>query len=371
MTALGNIQKTLDSLQDKQQQQTNIAIIGGSLTSIKTWQTRYATATKFNNTSEINTLINEFNENAPTYITKIFNVLNGQGLGPGTAPLLKSWHAASYAKMYTPVNGQYAFTLRNYLDDYNSIVSWVISMAALAAPTMSASYFQGEADQYTSDFQTNATAVLGVAYDQFAPFVKKFKPNYTDVGPNLNQWFRMWYNETHVKNYIGWRGSSRNVEDDQNYGVPQFNAGNNEYQLYPLACDDDEVHIYNCEDTGASSNLGDMSGVNSAGLTTTADSQYWCSGVTFNQAIFNVLPLSSEDMGGNTAPGFLLLVANPPTDKQHGIFDPQFPSTVSSKQKYCILRDDGLDQTSWVQTQNSASTAPGDNSEVPSPNPSV
>ncbi|EXA32393.1 hypothetical protein FOVG_16439 [Fusarium oxysporum f. sp. pisi HDV247] len=240
MTALGNIQKTLDSLQDKQQQQTNIAIIGGSLTSIKTWQTRYATATKFNNTSEINTLINEFNENAPTYITKIFNVLNGQGLGPGTAPLLKSWHAASYAKMYTPVNGQYAFTLRNYLDDYNSIVSWVISMAALAAPTMSASYFQGEADQYTSDFQTNATAVLGVAYDQFPPFVKKFKPNYTDVGPNLNQWFRMWYNETHVKNYIGWRGSSRNVEDDQNYGVPQFNAGNNEYQLYPLACDDDE-----------------------------------------------------------------------------------------------------------------------------------
>ncbi|KAK2667322.1 hypothetical protein RAB80_016513 [Fusarium oxysporum f. sp. vasinfectum] len=132
MTALGNIQKTLDSLHDKQQQQINIAIIGGSLTSIETWQTRYATATKFNNTSEINTLINEFNENAPTYITNIFNVLNGQGLGPGTAPLLKSWHAASYAKMYTPVNGQYAFTLRNYLDDYNSIVSWGISMAGYA-----------------------------------------------------------------------------------------------------------------------------------------------------------------------------------------------------------------------------------------------
>ncbi|KAM5520509.1 hypothetical protein FOXYSP1_14399 [Fusarium oxysporum f. sp. phaseoli] len=407
MTALGNIQKTLDSLQDKQQQQTNIAIIGGSLTSIETWQTRYTTATKFNNTSEINTLINEFNKNAPTYITNIFNVLNGQSLSPSTAPLLKSWHAASYAKMYTPVNRQYAFTLQNYLDDYNSII---IALRVLAAPTMSASDLQGEADQYTSDFQTNATAVLGVAYDQFPSFVKKFKPNYTDVGPNLNQWFRMWYNETHVKNYVGWTGSGLNVEDDQNYGAPQFNAGNNEYQLYPLACDDDEgiypavefrfdeanhplngpatlisrmegatVHIYNCEYTGANSNLGDMSGVNSAGLTTTLDSQYWCSGVTFTQALFNVLPLNSEDMGGDAAPGFLLLVVNPPSDAEHGIFDPQFPSTVtpnlqspntvSSKQQYWILRDDGLDQTSWVQTQDSASTAPGDESEASSPNP--
>ncbi|KAK2689283.1 hypothetical protein QWA68_011395 [Fusarium oxysporum] len=331
MTALGNIQKTLDSLQDKQQQQINIAIIGGSLTSIETWQTRYATATKFNNTSEINTLINEFNENAPTYITNIFNVLNGQGLGPGTAPLLKSWHAASYAKMYTPVNGQYAFTLRNYLDDYNSMVSWVISMAGyalmcqiielrvLAAPTMSASYFQGEADQYTSDFQTNATAVLGVAYDQFPPFRQEVQTKLYRFRPKSQPMTE----------------SGRNVEDDQNYGVPQFNAGNNEYQLYPLACDDDEgiypavefrfdeanhplngpatlisrmdgatAHIYNCEYNGASSNLGDMSGVNSAGLTTTTDSQYWCSGVTFNQAIFNVLPLSSEDMGATLLQAF-------------------------------------------------------------------
>ncbi|KAF5664949.1 hypothetical protein FCIRC_10705 [Fusarium circinatum] len=179
MTALGNIQQTLNSLQDEQQQSTNIAMIGGSFTSTETWQTRYATANKFKNTSEINTLINEFNENAPTYITNIFNVLNGQGLGPGTSPLLKSWHDASYKKMYTPVNGQYTFTLKNYLDDYNSIVSWGISMAGyalmcqiialrvLAAPTMSASDLQGEADQYTSQFTANATAALGVAYDHF------------------------------------------------------------------------------------------------------------------------------------------------------------------------------------------------------------
>ncbi|KAF5586102.1 hypothetical protein FPANT_7308 [Fusarium pseudoanthophilum] len=123
MTALNNIQSTLNSLQDEQQQSTNIAMIGGSFTNIETWQTRYATALKFNNTNEINTLINEFNENAPTYLTNIFNVLNGQGLGPGTVPLLKSWHAASYAKMYTPVNDQYTFTMNNYLDDYNKIVS--------------------------------------------------------------------------------------------------------------------------------------------------------------------------------------------------------------------------------------------------------
>ncbi|KAI7761067.1 hypothetical protein LZL87_011472 [Fusarium oxysporum] len=277
-----------------------------------------------------------------------------------------------------------------------ALMCQIIALRVLAAPTMSASDLQGEADQYTSNFKNHATAVLGVAYEKFPPFVKKFKPNYTDTGPNLNPWFRMWYNETHVKNYVGWTGSDRNVEDDQ--------------KLYPLACDDDEgiypaaefrfdeanhplsgpatlisrmegafVSIYNCEYTGANSNVGDMSGANSAGLTKTTDPQYWCSGVESTQALFNVLPLSSEDIGGNPAPGFLLSVANPPSDAQHGIFDPQFPSTVtpntqspgtfSSKQQYWILRDDGLDQTSWVQTQDSASTAPGDESEASSPNP--
>ncbi|KAL9564459.1 hypothetical protein ACKAV7_010911 [Fusarium commune] len=220
-----------------------------------------------------------------------------------------------------------------------ALMCQIIALRVLAAPTMSASDLQGEADQYTSYFKNNATAVLGVAYEQFPPFVKKFKPNYTDTGPNLNPWFRMWYNETHVKNYVGWTGSDCNVEDDQ--------------KLYPLACDDDEgiypaaefrfdeanhplsgpatlisrmegafVSIYNCEYTGANSNVGDMSGANSAGLTKTTDPQYWCSGVEFTQALFNVLPLSSEDIGGNPAPGFLLLVANPPSDAQHGIFDP-------------------------------------------------
>ncbi|KAF5590095.1 uncharacterized protein FSUBG_10933 [Fusarium subglutinans] len=400
MTALGNIQQTLNSLQDEQQQSTNIAMIGGSFTSIETWQTRYATANKFKNTSEINTLINEFNENAPTYITNIFNVLNGQGLGPGTSPLLKSWHDASYKKMYTPVNGQYTFTLKNYLDDYNSIVSWGISMAGyalmcqiialrvLAAPTMSASDLQGEADQYTSQFTANATAALGVAYDQFPSFVKKFKPNYTDVGTNLNQWFRMWLPGQHVKNYVGWTGDGINAENDQNYGVNGYSQ-NFMYQLSPLDCNDDEgiypaVEFRFDEATHPMNGLAtlisrvdgagvfiykfDEGGLNSVGLTTTLDPQYWAEGGTFTQALFNILPVSAKDMGNNPAPGFVLMLANGPPDK---VADWTWVPGTASPLLYWILRDDGLDQSSWVQTPTSASTAPGDDSDAPSPNPSV
>ncbi|KAF5703648.1 hypothetical protein FMUND_12902 [Fusarium mundagurra] len=355
----------------------------------------------FNNTNEIRTLINEFNNNALGYVTNIFNVLSGKGAGPGTVPLLKSWHAASYAKMYTPVNGQYTFTLRSYLDDYNNIVSWGISMAGyalmcqivalrvLSAPTMSAKDLQGEADTYMTQFKTSATAVLGVAYDQFPSFIKKFKPNYTDVGTNLNQWFRMWLPGKHVKNWVGGMGDGRNVENDQNYGVSGYST-NAMYQLYPLDCDDDEgiypavefrfdeanhplnglatlisrvddatVPIYNCEASNDQGVPFDMSGPNSAGLTTTTDAQYWVNGVTFTRALFNVLPVSAEDMGNNPAPGFVLMVANAPSDQEHGIFD-WVPGTASPL-SYWILRDDGLDQTS----------SRGDDSRAPSPNPSV
>ncbi|KAF5572843.1 hypothetical protein FPANT_12782 [Fusarium pseudoanthophilum] len=256
---------------------------------------------------------------------------------------------------------------------------------------MSASNLQGEADQYTSDFKANAATVASVAYDQFPSFVKKFKPNYTDVGSNLNQWFRMWRPGQHIKNYVGWMEDGRWVQNNQNYGIFKNNT-NAMYQIYPLDCDDDEG-VYPAVEfrfdkashpldglatlisrvDGATVSIykwdGPFADINSGGLTTTTDPQYWCDGVTFTQALFNILPVSAEDMGNNPAPGFILMLANYTPDSDGGIFD-WVPGTASPI-SYWILRDDGLDQTTWVQTQSSASTAPGDDSRAPSPNPSV
>ncbi|KAF5001517.1 hypothetical protein FGRMN_988 [Fusarium graminum] len=415
LKSLRTIQTSIQNLAIEEEDLTDIIRMAPSITDVETWQKGYPLAVEANDTASIKSYLTQFNskgsDGAADIITNIFNVLTGEGIGPGTTPLLQMWHLQSYKKMYTPIDGQYTFTLKNYLDDYDNIISWGLSMAGyalvcqiiamqdLADKSTPAQSITDEATSIKQAFKTKADDVLSVAYEQFPSFIKKFKPNYTDVGTNLDQWFRMWLPGQHIKNYVGWTGDARDPLNSENYGAPGYST-NYMYQIYPLDCDDDEgiypavefrfdqanhplngpatlisrvdgatVSIYNFNDSDDEGVPLDMSGPNSAGLTTTIDPQYWVDGVTFTQASFNILPVSAEDMGNNPAPGFVLMVANAPSDPQHGIFE-WVPGTASPL-SYWILRDDGLDQSSWVQTPGSASNAPGDDSRAPSPNPSV
>ncbi|KAF9769654.1 hypothetical protein IL306_012909 [Fusarium sp. DS 682] len=146
----------------------------------------------------------------------------------------------------------------------------------------------------------------------------------------------MWRPGHHVMNYVGWTDSGRDVINSDNYGVSGYST-NSMYQIYKLACDDDEGiypalefrfdeahHPLNGLATlisrveGATVNIytiGEVSGRpgNGTGITTTTDSQYWVDGITFTQASFNILPVRAEDLGGNDVPAFVLMVANAPT----------------------------------------------------------
>ncbi|KAF4333489.1 hypothetical protein FBEOM_12697 [Fusarium beomiforme] len=413
LQGLAKIQAGIKDLAIEQEDLADIIQLAPSLNVIETWQKNYPLAVQANDTAQIQVYLNQFNnvgaDGAAAIVNNIFNVLTGQGVGPGATPILQMWHLQSYQKMYTPINGQYTFKLKDYLDDYNNVISWALSMAGyavvcqiiaiqdLADKSTPADKIAGETGGIRDAFKQSADAVLDVAYQQFPFFIKKFKPSYTEVGSNLDQWFRMWLPGKHIKNYVGWTGDSRDPINSENYGAPQYST-NAMYQIYPLDCDDDEgiypavefrfdetqhplnglatlisridgatVSIYNFEADSEGVPI-DMSGPNSAGLTTTTETEYWQDGVTFTQALFNILPVRAEDMGNNPAPGFVLMVANPPSDQQHGIFD-WVPGTASPL-SYWILRDDGLVQSPWVRTQDSSSTVPGEDSRAPSPNPS-
>ncbi|KAF5659017.1 hypothetical protein FHETE_9645 [Fusarium heterosporum] len=417
LQSLSKIQSSIQNLAIENANLADIIRINTSVNDIEGWQKDYPVAVRADDKKNIDSFLTQFynkgSDGALGVMNNIFNVLTGEGVGPGTTPLLQMWHLQSYKKMYTPINGQYTFTLKDYLDDYNKVISWALNMTGyalssiflaansfkeettnfktldLAYKSTSAEGINDEVESYKQAFKTNADKVLSVAYEQFPSFIKKFKPNYTDVGNNLGQWFRMWLPGQHVKNYVGGTGDGRDVLNSENYGAFVYDT-NAMYQIYPLDCDDDEgiypavefrfdeanhplnglatlisrvdgatVSIYNCEASDDQGMPIDMSGPNSAGLTTTTDPQYWCDGVTFTQASFNILPVSAEDMGNNPAPGFVLMVANPPSDLEHGQFD-WVPGTASPL-SYWILRDDGLDQTNES----------GDDSRAPSPNPSV
>lgn len=225
--------------------------------------------------------------------------------------------------------------------------------------------------------------VLGVAYNLFPPFVKKFKPSYKETGTNLGQWFRIWRSGCHVKNFTVWTG-------DGNYMDPEYRVGKDGttdvFQIFPILCDDSEGIYPELEFRFNESNHplygltnlisrmnGDSvfvytinnGGPNGTGLTTTSDPSNWMEGASFFTAAFNVLPVSSED-SGTDAPGFVLMPANvsSPSDQQW-LWNPGTASPLG----YWILRDDGIQQTDWVKTSGSESTVPGEPSRAPGPNP--
>ncbi|CVK91867.1 uncharacterized protein FPRN_09659 [Fusarium proliferatum] len=124
----------------------------------------------------------------------------------------------------------------------------------------------------------------------------------------------------------------------------------------------DTVSFYIFE--GRKDDLPNVHGLNGIGFTTTTDPSYWTSGVSFATAIFNVLPVSTNDSHTN-APAFVLMPANIPYLDMSAMWNPGTASPLG----YWILRDDGLQQTNWVKTPESESTVPNEPSRAPGPNP--
>jgi hypothetical protein len=235
---------------------------------------------------------------------------------------------------------------------------------------MSPSDIEKEADAIMKEFKSQATYVLGVAYDQFPSFVKFFKRSYTDVGSNLTYCFRMWRPGSHVKNYVAWN-------KDMAPNFPDFDC----WAIAPMECDSDEGIYPELEFRfdatnyplygpatliprieAATVNIFDG---NFAGLTTSTVASDWPKNVTLTPATFNILPLSADDMNGSKTPGFLPLVTNPPP--MNPLLWPTLPRGLIGG--YWILRDDGLQQTSWVKTLNTPSDVPGEPSRAPGRNP--
>ncbi|KAM0351702.1 hypothetical protein ACHAPU_002712 [Fusarium lateritium] len=139
--------------------------------------------------------------------------------------------------------------MKNYLDDYDATISWAVGMAgfALVCETIalqdladSTTVTTSEAEERRDDFSSNVPAALDVAYEQFPAFVKQFKPNYQTNGTNLGQWFRMWRSGVHVKNFVGWTGDGNGVDKQYDVGSNAPNEHDAVFQIYPIACDDDE-----------------------------------------------------------------------------------------------------------------------------------
>jgi hypothetical protein len=92
MSALNDIKKTLDSMQEHEDELSGIDRIQSSLDGIEVWQQRCPDAVQNNDQANMTTLINEFDTNALTYVKNILNVMAGQGTGLGVPLLLKPWH---------------------------------------------------------------------------------------------------------------------------------------------------------------------------------------------------------------------------------------------------------------------------------------
>lgn len=234
---------------------------------------------------------------------------------------------------------------------------------------MSPSDIEKEADAIMDEFKTQATDVLGVAYDQFPSFVKFFKTSYTDKGPNLTYWFRMWRSGSHVKNHVSW-------DKDEAPDFPDSDC----WAIKPMECDSDKGIYPELEFRFDATNhplyapatlISRIEGAavnifvgNFAGLTTSTVASDWPKNVTIYPATFSIPPLSADDMDGSKAPGFLPLVTNPPSTND--LLWPTPPRGLIGG--YWILRDDGLQQTPWVKTPDTPSYVPGEPSRAPGPN---
>ncbi|TVY78959.1 hypothetical protein Focb16_v008273 [Fusarium oxysporum f. sp. cubense] len=260
---------------------------------------------------------------------------------------------------------QDAFILKEYLDDFDKALGWAFGMAGfalacqiialqdLADKSTTHEEIQDEVEQLTSQFTANVNEVFETAYKQFPAFVKKFKLSYQDEGSNLTSLFRMWRNNSHVKNYTPIAGGPHLInplDEFPNSGYPA-----QAFEVYPTPCDDaegiyPEVEFKFDETDHPLKGLatiysrdGDLplltySIEGRMGLTTTTDPSYWDPGVDTNGILkipFNVLP----DIGS------------------------------ASPLEYWILRDDGTIQSPWVRTDGGPALPPGQQPTAPGPNP--
>ncbi|EWG44763.1 hypothetical protein FVEG_05754 [Fusarium verticillioides 7600] len=108
----------------------------------------------------------------------------------------------------------------------------------LVDKTITSEEIQNEVEQITSQFPANVDQVFETAYQQFPAFVKEFKLNYQDEGSNLTNWFRMWRNNTHVKNYTPIAGDPHMINPFNQF--PNSLALAQAYEVYPTPCDDAE-----------------------------------------------------------------------------------------------------------------------------------
>ncbi|KAF5640826.1 hypothetical protein F52700_3538 [Fusarium sp. NRRL 52700] len=397
MAALKSIQDTLQSTQIQQENLANIEMLHSSLTILDGWQKYYIPAVQNNDTEQINSYLVAFNNKgeggAEDIVQNFFDVLTGQGEVPpgqsGATPLIQLWHDQSYDKMYTPdANGKYTFTLKNYLDDFDGALGWALSRAGfalicqiialqeLAHKTTTLDEIKNEVQNFSKQFTANANNVFSMAYDHFPPFVKKFKLNYQDEGSNLTNWFRMWRNNSHVKNY------------NPIAGGPNFQALTDidypPYEVYPAACDDAEGIYpeveFRFDETNHPLNglatiysragglpllLYSTAGRN--GLTTATNPLSYSPNATapqVSQVTFNVLPVSTQ-YSHSDAPAFVLLLSQG-IDTQGWAWDIGCASPLA----YWILRDDGAMQSTWVRTVGSPELPPGQQTNAATgPNP--
>ncbi|KAI7767099.1 hypothetical protein LZL87_012385 [Fusarium oxysporum] len=383
MSALNSIQDTLQSMQVQQEQLTDIGMLFSSLTISETWQNGYPTAVQNNDTDQINTYLHAFNSKdaggAAYNVQNIFNVLTGQGQAAsgqsGATPLVQIWHDQSYDKMYN----QYGFTLKNYLDDFDKALGWAFGMAGfalacqiialqdLADKTTTPEEIQSEVGQLTSQFTANANEV--------------FKTAYQDEGSNLINWFRMWRNNSHVKNYTPIAGGPHVITPFNEFPNSGYPA--QAFEVYPAPCDDAEgiypevefrfdetdhplkglATIYS-RDGGLPLLAYDIEG--RMGLTTTTDPSNWDPGADTSGILklpFNVLPVSTKH-SHTDAPAFVLLLGDG-ADTQGWPWDIGSASPL----EYWILRDDGTIQLPWVRREGGPALPPGQQPTAPGPNP--
>ncbi|KAF5555734.1 hypothetical protein FMEXI_1421 [Fusarium mexicanum] len=400
MGALNSIQETLQSTQIQQEYLADIGMLHSSLTILEGWQTYYPSAVQSNDTSQINSYLRAFNNKgeggAENIVQNFFDVLMGRGQAPPgqltATPLVQAWHDQSYGKMYTPdANGQYTFTLKNYLDDFDTALGWALSWAGfalislrqadpisidLADKNTTPEEMKPEIKQFADQFTANATDVFNMAYDRFPPFVKKFKLTYQDEGSNLTNWFRIWRKNSHVKTYNPIAGGP-NFRTGYELGYPI-------YEVYPAACDDAEGIYpeveFRFDETdhplkGLATIYSRAGGLpllvyqtdGRSGLTTATNPASYSPGCTVRQVsqiTFNVLPVSTQ-YSHTDAPAFVLLLSQG-IDTQGWKWDIGSASPLA----YWILRDDGAMQSTWVRTVGSPELPPGQQSTAATgPNP--
>ncbi|KAJ4129101.1 hypothetical protein NW768_007632 [Fusarium equiseti] len=404
MNALTQIQDALEGLQVQQEQLADIEMLFPAVSLIEAWQKGYPIALQNNDTEQISTFLTAFNKKgaggAEDNIQVIFDLLRGKGEASsgqsGATPLVQLWHNQSYQKMY---NAPFQFTMKNYLDDFDNAIGWAFGMAGfalacqiiaiqqLADKTTTQDEIKSETEKLRSDFTVHTNKVLSLAYEQFPSFVQKFKASYQDKGSNLKIWFRMWRNNTHVKNYSPLVGPG-NAWYTTEWSADPY--GGQIFEVYPAECDDAEgiypAVEFRFDETnhplyGPATIYSRVGGLPLStyvvspgprcGLTTTTDFSYWASTIRpceFAELQFNVLPVSSGD-SKTPAPAFVLQLASKPS-QQSWAWDIGSPKPL----EYWILRDDGSDQSTWVSPGGSDESGnpilpPGQLSTTAGPNP--